>query len=347
LRFWLSALLAMIALPAYAQDLPAVHLKVVGGLGETVQFKKFEEPFWSKRIPENSGGKVTAEVTPWDQIGLNGSELLEFIRLGSVTIGNVTLAQMQSRDPEIAAIDLAGLNPDQQTLRRTLKAYEPTLADLLRARYGVELLAVWTYPAQVIFCNRPIAGLADLRGLNVRVSSGINSSFVTGLGGTGITIPYANVPEAFRKHVVDCAITGAVSGYTLGLHNVATHLYPIAVSWGANIVMANRTAWLRLDPRVQAYVRQQLDQLTDEIWASADRDAAEGVACLTGSSSCALGPPAHMISVSVTDQDRALAHDIFVRNVLPVWAERCGAECVDNWNRTVGRLYDITASVGR
>jgi len=268
------------------------------------------------------------------------------ISLGSVTIGNVTLAQMQSRDPEIAAVDLAGLNPDQKTLRKTLDAYEPTLADILRSRFGVELLAVWTYPAQVIFCDRQIAGLDDLKGLNIRVSSAINATFVSGLGGTGVTMPYGNIVDALKKHVVDCAITGAASGYTLGLQKVTSYLYPIAVSWGANIVMANRDAWRRLDPRVQAFLRQQLGGLTDKIWAAADHDATIGVACLTGDGDCPLGPPAHMTLVPVTDKDRLLAHRVFVRNVLPAWAERCGADCVDRWNGTVGRLYGIAASAG-
>jgi TRAP-type C4-dicarboxylate transport system substrate-binding protein len=344
---WLAALLVLLALSARAEELPAIHLKVVGGLGETVQFKQFEEPFWSKEVPAQSGGRITAEVTPWDQLGLTGADLLEFIRLGSVTIGNVTLAQMQSRDAEIGAVDLAGLNPDQQTLRRTLHAFAPTLSEILRARYGVHLLAVWTYPAQVIFCDRPISGLADLRGLNVRVSSGINASFVAGLGSTGVAIPYANIVDALKKHVVDCAITGAVSGYTLGLQAITTHLYPIAVSWGANIVIANQAAWQRLDPAVQDFLQRQLDGLSDRIWAAADNDAAVGIACLTGAGACPLGSSGRMTLVKVTDDDHDLAHRIFEKNVLPAWADRCGADCVDRWNRTVGQLYGIVAPMRR
>jgi hypothetical protein len=97
---------------------------------------------------------------------------------------------------------------------------------------------------------------------------------------------------------------------------------------------------------VQQFLRQQLDGLTDKIWAAADRDAADGVACLTGNGPCPLGPPSHMTVVKVTDDDRKLAHDVFEREVLPAWAERCGADCVDRWNRAVGQLYGITAAAG-
>src|SRR4029077_7835066 len=110
-----------------------------------------------------------------------------------------------SEDPEAAAFDLAGLNPDIPTLRRSIDAYLPTLRDVYRTRYGLELLAIWSYPAQVVFCNRPISGLADLKGVKVRVASAMHSDFVQGLGGTGVTMPFDELMDALKKRVADCA----------------------------------------------------------------------------------------------------------------------------------------------
>jgi hypothetical protein len=110
LRIWLLVLL-LLTVPAQAQDLPSVHLKVVGGLGPTVQYTKFEEPFWAKELAEASNGRVTAEVTPSDQSGIKGPELLQFTRLGAIAISTVSLSQIASEDPEAAAVDLA--DPDE------------------------------------------------------------------------------------------------------------------------------------------------------------------------------------------------------------------------------------------
>ena len=155
MRGWISAFfLAILAVPASADELPTIHLKVVGGLGQTVQYRNFEEPFWTKQLAERSGGKVTAEVIPWDRAGVKGGELLGFIRLGAIPIGAVSLSQIASEDPEAAAVDLAGLNPDVAALRSSIAAYLPTLRELYHTRYGIEILAVWSYPAQVVFCNR-------------------------------------------------------------------------------------------------------------------------------------------------------------------------------------------------
>ena len=299
MRYWLLALLLLAAVPARAQDLPSVHLKVVGGLGQTVQFKKYEEPFWDKELAAASHGRVTAEVTPWDQFGIKGPELLQFTRLGAIVISTVSLSQIASEDPEAAAVDLAGLNPDIPTLRRSIKAYLPTLRDVYRTRYGLELLAVWSYPAQVIFCNKPIAGLADLKGVKVRVASAMHADFVEGLGGVGVTMPFDGLMDALRKHVADCAITGAMSGYRLGLYNATTHVDATTVSWGPYVLFANRAVWDRFDPAVRNFLTAQIDELGDRMWKAADRESSEGIACLTGGP-CSAGPPAHMTLVPTT-----------------------------------------------
>jgi TRAP-type C4-dicarboxylate transport system substrate-binding protein len=344
-RYWLLALLLLAGFPAYGQDLPAVHLKVVGGLGATVQFKSFEEPFWSKQLGERSNGKITAEVTPWDQFGIKGPELLQFTRLGAIAISTVSLSQIASEDPEAAAVDLAGLNPDLAALRRSINAYLPTLREVYRSRYGLELLAIWSYPAQVIFCNRAMDGLADLKGVKVRVASAMHSDFVEGLGGVGVTIPFDGLMDGLKKHVADCAITGALSGYRVGLYNATTHLDPVTVSWGPYVLFANHSAWQRFSPPVREFLTAQIDELGDRLWQAAERETQEGISCLTGGA-CSAGPPAQMKLVPSGDRDAKLVRQSFLNTVAPRWSARCGAECVKNWNETVGRMLDLTVAAG-
>lgn len=343
MRFWFLALLLFVALPARGQDLPPTHLKVVGGLGQTIQFKNFEEPFWNKELAARSNGRITAEVTPYDADGLSGAELLQLTRLGAITIGDVPLARVASEDPEVAGLDLAGMNGDIEALRRSVKAYRATLANLYRQRYGVELLAIWTNPAQVVFCNRPISGLADLAGLKVRVASAMHGDFVEGLGGISISIPYDGLMDALRKHVADCAITGAISGYQIGLPSVTSYVSDVTVSWGPNILIANHAAWQRFDPQLRAFLSAGIGELGDRLWQDAARETQDGIACLTGGP-CGAGPAAHMNLVPMTDKDRVLMRKSLVDTVLPRWSARCGESCGANWNETIGRMFGLTVA---
>ena len=139
--------------------------------------------------------------------------------------------------------DLAGLNPDMATLRKSVGAFRPHLEKVLRERYGSELLALYAYPAQVTFCAKPLASLADLAGRRVRVSSAPQSDWVSALGGTPVQTPFAEIVANVRNGNIDCAITGTMSGNTIGLHEVMSHLHTRPVNWGVAAFVANGAAW--------------------------------------------------------------------------------------------------------
>ena len=86
------------------------------------QFTRFEEPFWSKRIGEASGGRIEATVHAFDRSGLRGPDMLQMMRLGVVPFGTVHLSIAAGEEPELNAVDLPALNPDMGTLRRTVAA---------------------------------------------------------------------------------------------------------------------------------------------------------------------------------------------------------------------------------
>jgi hypothetical protein len=50
--------------------------------------------------------------------------------------------------------------------------------------------------------------------------------------------------------------------------------------------------------------------------------------------------------VPKTADDVAAVRKSFTETVSPRWAERCGPDCVANWNATVGRMFDLTVAVG-
>ena len=154
-----------------AEPAPAPPLRIVGGLASVNQYTRQEEPFWTRDLPRLSGGRYRAEIVPFDRAGIRGQEMLRLMQLGVVPFGTAILGLTASQEPVFGAPDLVGLNPDMSTLRRTVAAFRPFLDKTLRERYGIELLAVYVYPAQVIFCNKPLTSLSDLAGRRIRTSS--------------------------------------------------------------------------------------------------------------------------------------------------------------------------------
>ncbi len=320
-----------------------IRLRIVGGLGDLSQYLRHEVPFWTRTVPEFTGGRVQAEIAPFDRSGIRGPEMLQLMRLGVVPFGNALLAVAAADEPELNAIDLPVLNPDLATLRRTTALWRPRLEALLRDRYGIELLAVYTYPAQVMFCRQPFSGLADLAGRRIRTSSVGQSELVAGIGALPVVTAFTELVPAIRDGVVECAITGALSGNAIGLPAVTSHLSRFAISWGVSIFGANDAAWNALPEVVRDRLRTGLDRLQEEIWQAAERETEEGLACNTGGPGCTTGRRGRMTLVEERGRDQAPRVQLLRDVVLPGWVQRCGPDCSAAWNSFMAPSFGIWA----
>ena|ERR1700722_2829234 len=152
---WLNAagVVAMGLLLSVARANEPVELKVVGGLAGVSQYERLEKPFWEHQIETLSNGSIKAEIHAFDRSGLPGQEMLQLMRLGIVPFGTALLAVVSGDEPELNAVDLPALNPDMQALRKTVALYRSHLQQMLRTKFGIELLAVYAYRRRSSFAQ--------------------------------------------------------------------------------------------------------------------------------------------------------------------------------------------------
>lgn len=339
-----SCLLPVVALSqAPAPSEPEIRIKVVGGLADVSQYVRYEEPFWRQHLLEASGGRIRAEIAPFDRSGIRAQEILALMRLGVVPFGTALLAVVSNEEPEFNAVDLPIVNPDMATLRRSVALYRPHLTAILAERYDVELLAVYTYPAQVVFCRESFRGLADLEGRRIRTSSVGQSEMFAVLGATPVVIPFGETLAAIRSGVVECAVTGTLSANSIGLHEVTTHMHGMAITWGLSVFGANRSAWNALPEWARSLIRREVGELERQIWEAAEVETGEGIACNTGQASCRSGRRGSVTLVPTTPADEARRLQLLTETVLPGWVRRCGEPCVDAWNDRLAPALGVTA----
>lgn len=341
-----SFLLGLMSVGAQAQtvtpDLPKTKLTVVGGLSNLTAYQNGELPFWSKTVPELSDGKITVEIKGYNEMGLKGPEVYRLISQGVIPIGTATLAYFASDDPMNEAIDLAGLAPDIESARAITDAFMPVYAAAAE-KNNVKILGFSTFPAQVLFCKGSFTGLADLKGKKVRTSSRTQAEFVQAFGGSSVTIPFGEVVPALQNGVVDCAITGSLSGHSAKWYEVSDHLYALPVNWNQIMYAANKPFWEKLDPKVQEFLATNVKQMTDDIWASAAVETQMGYDCNTGAEACTLPNKGSMTLVQPTETDRELLKAAMNDSILPKWAQRCSSQCVADFNEHIGPILGLTA----
>lgn len=344
-----SCMLFLLCATALFAQTPApapYKLRVVGGLAGVSQFTRWEEPFWTRELARLSGGRFSADIVPFDRAGIPAAEMLHLLQLGVVPFGTALMSSLGVQYLQYTAPDLAGLNPDIASLKQSLAAFRPYLEKNLRELHGIEVLAIYTYPAQVIFCKKPIASLAELSGRRVRVSSVGQADFVGALGAVPVNTAFNEIVVSLQNGHVECAITGTMSGNTIGLQSLTSHLHTMPLNWGLAVFGANRAAWDALPPDLRALLRSELPKLEAAIWDESARDTVEGIACNTGQDACTSGRKGSMVLVPLSAADERKRQEVFSAHVLPRWLKRCGTRCSEVWVQTVGSARKISVPAG-
>lgn len=316
-------------------------LSVVGGIGSLTQYTEIEKPFWSEELPKFSGGKLTAEIRPFTELGFKGPEVLRLVQDGTIKLATIN-TQLSAGDNAInEGVDLTGLTEDFNDFRKAYEAFRPMLAKYYEST-GVKLLGIWSYQAQLLYCKSEFVSLRDLKGKKVRSGGAARGIFLEYVGAIPIDLSFGEVQQALQRGVVDCAITGAMSGYKAKWFESAKYLSPIPLAWGTEAFVANLKYWNALPQDVQKEIQRAVQTVEERIWKQSGRETAEGISCNTGKGECTQGPSGKMILVSPSAQDKDLRREALGKAVLPDWGRRCGKACVDEWNKSVGRAVGIT-----
>ena len=321
-------------------------LNVVGSWSSLELHRKFESPFWQDLLPAASDGDLTANLTTHDQMGVAGSDVYSMLSQGLYDVGMTVVDYTVADAPELEALDLPMLSLDVATARELADA-SFSIADMgMQKRYNSKVLAIVPYPQQVVFCRNEVASIEDLAGLKIRASGRSTLEFLEAAGAQSLNIAFNEVPGALDRGVIDCAVTGSMSGYSAAVYEMANYLFALPVGgWDFVVTAMNLDSWNNLTEAQQQTLQSSIQSdFIDLVWANAEIDTQQGIACLTGESACERGEAADMVLVMPSESDIARSKELLEQSVLPSWASRVDAEIVSQWNDAVGSKVGLTAT---
>ncbi|MGB0682159.1 MAG: TRAP transporter substrate-binding protein [Magnetovibrionaceae bacterium] len=328
--------------PALAEDAP-IKMNVIGTWNSMTNYNDREAPFW-RNLPKETGGQIISTIGSYSEFGLKGFEVMRMLKQGVFDFAYGLPGYVAAENAIFEGGDLSSVTQDIDTQRKVAEAYFPTLEKAFAQYYNAKLLQLYPFPSQILYCKTPISGIGDLKDKKIRVYATSLGDFVEGAGGTSVTVSFGEVIPALEKGVVDCAITGTMSAYTAKWFQAAEYVYSLRVGWGLAFGAMNMDKWNSMSAAQQADLKGRLDKLTDSMWEATAKEDDVAIACLT-SDSCPIegGALGGMKLVSPSESDLAARDKIANDVVLARWAERCGAECAENWNETVGKVLNMKA----
>ena len=93
----------------------------------------------------------------------------------------------------------------------------------------------------------------------------------------------------------------------------------------------------------QKFLEEQIAKLEKKAWDFIVKSDQEGINCNTSAGPCTIGKQANLTLVTPTESDLQVMKGVVEKNVLASWAKRCGAECTERWNATVGKVIGVKA----
>lgn len=193
--------MALLPLQATAQEV-TLKLHQLLPLRATIP-AKFLNP-WIEKVQKESNGRIKIEHYPSMQLGGKPPELAQQVTDGVVDLVWTVLGYTPGRFPKSEAFELPFMvTTGEQTSKAFQEYYEKHLTDEFP---GIKIIAVHTHGPGLLHTKKPVASLADVKGVKLRGPTRVITQMLGTLGAVPVGMPVPAVPEAVSKGVIDGAV---------------------------------------------------------------------------------------------------------------------------------------------
>ena len=220
--------------------------------------------FMAERVAEKSGGTLTIDVYPSQQLGTE-RQLLELLQLGSLGMTKVAAAVLEGFAPAYKVLSLPYLFRDEAHRFNVLEGEIGRDLLLRSEKYWLRGLTYYDAGSRSFYTkDRPINAPEDLQGLKIRtLESPTQVQMVNTLGGSATPISWGELYTALQQGVVDGAENNPPSFYTSRHYEVCKYYVLDEHTGIPDVLLISTIIWNTLTPQQQQWV-------TEAAWESAE-----------------------------------------------------------------------------
>ncbi len=230
---------------AFAQtkwDLPAAYPATNFHTENLVQF--------AADVDKATAGKL--KITLHANASLfKANEIKRAVQGGQAQIGEVLLVNFENENPIYGADGIPFLASSYADSKKLYAAQKPALSKLLDAQ-GMKLMYTVAWPPQGIYSKKPLASVADLRGIKWRAYSPATAKIAELIGAQPVTIQAAELSQALATGVVESYMSSGSTGYDSKTYESIKYWYDTQAWLPKNAIIVNKKAFDALDAPTQA-----------------------------------------------------------------------------------------------
>jgi TRAP-type C4-dicarboxylate transport system substrate-binding protein len=233
----------------------------------------------------------------------------QLVRDGVADIAFVIPGYTANQFPDNAVIELPGLFRDQ---REASLAYTRMIAaNALRGYEDFVVITAFTVEPHSIHTRQPIASLADLKGLKIRVNNPTEAATFEKLGMRGIVMPANQIADAIASGAIDGAALPPAMLTEFGVGRLATYHYMIHADAPSLALVMSRSKFASLPPKAQDIIRKHSGE-----WSVAQSNAFFEEINARAMQQLLSEPKRHVIFPSPADRTRI---DAAFKEVIDEW----------------------------
>lgn len=207
-------------------------------------------------IEKITKGRVKAQCHVGGELPIDGNSITPAVGAGVLDIASNGF--ISGEIPIGGMVGLPGLFRTQEELNKGVAVLKPYMEREF-AKRGMVLLGYWTFPDQVLWSNKPINSIAELKGRTLRVQNAEQAEFAKLIGAIPITLATADVATALQRNTIQVVITGACCGGKIW-RDQFTHALLTVVGLPVDWTFINKRRWDSLSPDEQKALREVVER---------------------------------------------------------------------------------------
>lgn len=200
-------------------------------------------------VDKASGGKLKIQVHPGASL-FKAPEIKRAVQSGQAQIGEILISGYSNEDPIFGVDSVPFLATSYADAAKLWMVSRKALEERF-ARQGMKVLYAVPWPPQGIYTNKPIASVADMKGLKMRAYNPATSKIAELVGAQPVTVQAAELAQAMTTGVVNANITSGATGYDTKAWEHVKYYYDTQAWLPKNVVFVGQKAWDALDKATQ------------------------------------------------------------------------------------------------
>ena len=215
-------------------------------------------------VEKATGGKL--KITVHANAALfKANEIKRAVQTEQAQIGEILISAYSNEDALFGVDSIPFLATSYADAAKLWKASRKALEGRF-AKQGMRVLYAVPWPPQGIYSNKPLASLADMKGLKMRTYNPATSRIAELAGAQPVTIQAAELAQAMATGAVNANITSGATGYDSKTWEQVKYFYDAQAWLPKNIVFVNEKAFAALDKPSQDAVLRAAGEAETRGW---------------------------------------------------------------------------------